>query len=46
MITRVIKQQFIAELEPLLVEAEKAIVADNAVESRRLSLEMLKVAQK
>ena len=44
--TKVIKQQFIAELEPLLVEAEKAIVADNAVESRRLSLEMLKVAQK
>jgi hypothetical protein len=44
--TKVIKQQFIAELEPLLVEAEKAIVGDNAVESRRLSLEMLKVAQK
>jgi hypothetical protein len=44
--TKVIKQQFIAELEPLLVEAEKAIVAGNTVESRRLSLEILKVAQK
>jgi hypothetical protein len=44
--TKVIKQQFIAELEPLLVEVEKAIVAGNTVESRRLSLEMLNMAQK
>jgi len=35
------KEQFIAELEPLLVDAEKAILASNIAESRRLSLEML-----
>jgi hypothetical protein len=40
------KQQFISELEPLLIASEKAIVAGDAVESRRLSLEMLKVSQK
>jgi hypothetical protein len=40
------KQQFIAELEPLLIEAEKAIVAGDTVESRRLSFRMLTVARK
>jgi hypothetical protein len=40
------KQQFIAELEPMLIASEKAIIAGDTVESRRLSLEMLKVAQK
>ena len=40
------KQQFIKELEPLLIASEKAIVAGNAPESKRLSVEMLKVAQK
>ena len=43
---KITREHFIAELEPLLVEAEKAIVAGNTVESRRLSLEILKVAQK
>jgi hypothetical protein len=41
-----LKQQFIDELEPLLIASEKAIVADDTVESRRLSLEMMKLAQK
>jgi hypothetical protein len=41
-----LKQQFIAELEPLLVASEKAIVAGDAGASRRLSLEMLVVVQK
>lgn len=41
-----IKQKFVAELEPLLVAAEQAIVAGNEAESRRLSLKMLTVAQK
>jgi hypothetical protein len=41
-----LKQQFIDELEPLLIASEKAVVAGDAAESRRLSLEMLKVAQK
>lgn len=40
------KQQFIAELEPLLVASEKAIVAGDTVESRRLALETLTVARK
>ena len=43
---KITREHFIAELESLLVEAEKAIVAGNTVESRRLSLEILKVAQK
>ena len=43
---KITREHFIAELEPLLVEVEKAIVAGNTVESRRLSLEMLKMAQK
>jgi hypothetical protein len=41
-----VKQQFINELEPLLIASEKAIVARDTAESRRLSLEMLTVAQK
>jgi hypothetical protein len=40
------KQQFIDELEPLLIAAEKAIVAGNGVESQRLSLKMLKLVRK
>lgn len=40
------KQKFIAELEPLLIASEKAIVAGDAVESQRLSIETLKLAQK
>jgi hypothetical protein len=41
-----LKQQFINELEPLLIASEKAIVAGDAVASQRLSLEMLTVARK
>ncbi|WP_028164135.1 hypothetical protein [Bradyrhizobium elkanii] len=41
-----LKQQFIAELEPLLIASEQAIVAGNTAASRRLSLRMLEVARK
>jgi hypothetical protein len=41
-----IKQQFIDELEPLLIATEKAIVAGDIAESRQLSLEMLTLTQK
>ena len=40
------KEQFIAELEPLLVASEKAILANNADESQRLGLAMLAVVDK
>jgi hypothetical protein len=42
----ILKQRFIQELEPLLIASEKAFVTNNTAEARRLSLEMLKVAQK
>jgi hypothetical protein len=42
----ILKQQFIAELTPLLIEAEKAITAGDQAESRRLSIAMLKVANR
>jgi hypothetical protein len=41
-----IKQKFINELEPLLIASEKAIVAGDAAESRRLSLSMLVLVRK
>jgi hypothetical protein len=41
-----LKQQFIDELEPLLIATEKAIVAGDIAESRQLSLEMLTLTQK
>lgn len=44
--TMTLKQKFIAELEPLLVASEKAIVAGDIVESRRLSLDVLALANK
>lgn len=39
------KDQFIAELEPLLIQAEKAITANDTAEARRNSIAMLKVVQ-
>jgi hypothetical protein len=39
------KQQFIAELEPLLIASEKAINADDAPEARRLALEVLELSK-
>jgi hypothetical protein len=41
-----VKQQFIGELEPLLVASEKTIVAGDIAESRRLALEMLQLVHK
>jgi hypothetical protein len=41
-----LKQQFIDELNPLLIATEKAIIAGDIDESRRLSLKMLNLSQK
>lgn len=41
-----VKQQFVTELQPLLIASEKAIVAGNGAESQRLSIEMLALATK
>jgi hypothetical protein len=44
--SKTLKQQFIDELNPLLIATEKALIAGNIAESRRLSLTMLNLSQK
>jgi hypothetical protein len=44
--SKALKQQFIDELNPLLIATEKAIIAGDIANSTRLSLKMLKLSEK